>query len=120
MKKLRCHHESFGATVRFWFYNKKYIEVYRLYIIIYYTLECRIMWICRVGCAVAMAVGQCLLTMKAWVQSQCSPCGICGRQNDTGAGLPLRTLVFPLPIFMSPILIYNQGLVNRPTSTLST
>jgi hypothetical protein len=31
--------------------------LYRLNIIIYYTLDCRIMWICRVGCAIAMAVG---------------------------------------------------------------
>jgi hypothetical protein len=35
------------------------------------------------------------LTIEIQVQTQASPCGICGGQSDTGAGVSLSTLVFP-------------------------
>jgi hypothetical protein len=38
------------------------------------------------GCAVVQAVSLQLPTVAAWVETQVSPCGICGGQSGTGAG----------------------------------
>jgi hypothetical protein len=43
----------------------------------------------------AEVVSCCSLTVEAWVCAWVSPCGICGRQSDTGTGFSLSSLVFP-------------------------
>jgi hypothetical protein len=52
----------------------------------------------KVGRAIAQAVSRWLPTAAARVRS----CGICGGQSGTGADF-LRSLRFPLPIFIPPI-----------------
>jgi len=43
----------------------------------------------------AQVVSYQLFTTTAWVQSQASPCGICGRQRGTGTHFSLNTSVLP-------------------------
>jgi hypothetical protein len=53
------------------------------------------------GRAIAQAVSRMLSTAEARGRDQVRSCGICGGQNDAGAGF-LRVLRFPLPIFIPP------------------
>jgi hypothetical protein len=46
---------------------------------------------------IAQAVSRWLLTTAVQVRARVKSCGICGRQSETGAGVPLE-LRFPLPI----------------------
>jgi hypothetical protein len=48
--------------------------------------------------AISQAVSSRLLTAKARVRAQVSPCGICGGHSDSGTGLSPRLSVFPFLI----------------------
>jgi len=46
-------------------------------------------------CVIAPVVRHWPLTMKVFIWSRTSPCGICGRQNCIATVVSLSTLVFP-------------------------
>jgi hypothetical protein len=70
-----------------------------------------------VGRAIAQAVSPRLPTAAARIRAQAKSCGICGRQNNTGASFR-RVLLFPLPIINPPTAPYAahiiRGWYNRP------
>jgi hypothetical protein len=51
-----------------------------------------------------------LTPLEVPVQSQASPCGICGGQGGIGTGFSLRTSVFPLSVF-SPRFILRRCVI---------
>jgi hypothetical protein len=71
------------------------------------------------GRALAQAVSRRLPTAAARVRAQFRSCGICGGQNDTGAGF-LRVLRFPLSVLIPPTAPHSssitRGWYNRPVS----
>jgi len=50
---------------------------------------------CFSGCALAQAVSHRPLTTEAQVQSEATPCGVCGRQSNNKTGFSPSTLAFP-------------------------
>jgi hypothetical protein len=73
------------------------------------------------GRAIAQAVSRRSSTVAAPVRAQVKLCEICDEQSGTGAGF-LRVLLFPLPIFILPIVPRSSsssimwGWYNRPIS----
>jgi hypothetical protein len=59
-----------------------------------------------------------LFTLEIWVQSQGSPCGICGGQSGTEAGFSLSSSVFPcqLPFHQSIITTDTVGTLDAAAS----
>jgi hypothetical protein len=65
--------------------------------------------VCCCGRAKAQAVSRRFPTAAAQVRAQVRSCGICGGQNNTGAGF-LRVLRFPLPILIPPTAPHSYNL----------
>jgi hypothetical protein len=63
------------------------------------------------GRAVTRGVRHWVLTAKVLVQSQTSPCGICGGQSNTGTGLSTSTSFFPLSV--TPVLQTDEFIHHR-------
>jgi hypothetical protein len=60
------------------------------------------------GPAIGQAVSRWLPNAAARVRAHVVSCGICGGQNETGAGF-LRVLRFPLPILIPPTASYSSS-----------
>lgn len=86
-----------------------------------YTQKSQTQWVnilftkCTIyGHAITQVVSRQLLAVGAWIRSQVSLCGICGRQSETGADI-LLVLQFPLPILIPPTAHFS-----RPSSMIDT